>query len=288
MNNRWRTIDIVIASIIAVAFGVIFWAWNLLWSAPTARSPSSAARPGAPLRRLAGPGRARRADHPQAGRGALHRDPRLAGLGRARRQWGWHRHRCRARSRASAPSWPSRPSLYRSWKLPAALLAGAADRGQRRAVSTPSSGTPARPVGPPDPVRRCSPSSAARSSRAWAAGRWSGRWPRPACWTASPPAASGRWSDTMARGRPARVRVAARRPPRLGRARRRPAHRARRAGAPARVPPGPARAPCSPRWPGCCPTTRASPRARSRSTGWTRARPANGSASSSRTRRPSW
>ncbi|UQU63514.1 ECF transporter S component [Couchioplanes caeruleus] len=30
---RWRTIDIVIASIIAVAFGVIFWAWNLLWGA---------------------------------------------------------------------------------------------------------------------------------------------------------------------------------------------------------------------------------------------------------------
>jgi energy-coupling factor transport system substrate-specific component len=34
MNTyRWRTIDIVIASIIAVAFGVIFWAWNLVWSA---------------------------------------------------------------------------------------------------------------------------------------------------------------------------------------------------------------------------------------------------------------
>jgi energy-coupling factor transport system substrate-specific component len=33
MNYRWRTIDIVIASIIAVAFGVIFWAWNLLWGA---------------------------------------------------------------------------------------------------------------------------------------------------------------------------------------------------------------------------------------------------------------
>jgi energy-coupling factor transport system substrate-specific component len=32
MNNyRWRTVDIVIASIIAVTFGVIFWAWNLLW-----------------------------------------------------------------------------------------------------------------------------------------------------------------------------------------------------------------------------------------------------------------
>ena len=30
---RWRTVDIVVASIIAVAFGVIFWAWGLLWSA---------------------------------------------------------------------------------------------------------------------------------------------------------------------------------------------------------------------------------------------------------------
>ncbi len=33
-RDRWRTIDIVIASIIAVAFGVIFWAWNLLWTGP--------------------------------------------------------------------------------------------------------------------------------------------------------------------------------------------------------------------------------------------------------------
>jgi len=36
MSHRWRTIDIVIASIIAVAFGVIFWAWNALWGATTA------------------------------------------------------------------------------------------------------------------------------------------------------------------------------------------------------------------------------------------------------------
>ena len=44
-TNRWRTIDIVIASIIAVAFGVIFWAWNLLWSGHRgARSPSSRRR----------------------------------------------------------------------------------------------------------------------------------------------------------------------------------------------------------------------------------------------------
>ncbi|MDQ3735148.1 MAG: ECF transporter S component [Actinomycetota bacterium] len=31
--NRWRTVDIVIAAVIGVAFGVVFWAWNLLWSA---------------------------------------------------------------------------------------------------------------------------------------------------------------------------------------------------------------------------------------------------------------
>ncbi|MFI6075740.1 ECF transporter S component [Actinoplanes sp. NPDC051343] len=39
MNNRWRTIDIVIASIIAVAFGVIFWAWNFLWNGPADAIP---------------------------------------------------------------------------------------------------------------------------------------------------------------------------------------------------------------------------------------------------------
>src|SRR5689334_17884073 len=39
MNNRWRTIDIVIASIVAVAFGVIFWAWGLLWNGPADAIP---------------------------------------------------------------------------------------------------------------------------------------------------------------------------------------------------------------------------------------------------------
>ncbi|GIF95682.1 ECF transporter S component [Catellatospora citrea] len=35
MNNyRWRTVDIVVASILAVAFGVVFWAWGLLWNGP--------------------------------------------------------------------------------------------------------------------------------------------------------------------------------------------------------------------------------------------------------------
>ncbi|WMF04453.1 ECF transporter S component [Micromonospora robiginosa] len=35
-SNRWRTVDIVVASVIAVTFGVVFWAWGLLWSATDA------------------------------------------------------------------------------------------------------------------------------------------------------------------------------------------------------------------------------------------------------------
>jgi energy-coupling factor transport system substrate-specific component len=30
---RWRTVDIVVAAAIAVAFGVVFWAWNAVWEA---------------------------------------------------------------------------------------------------------------------------------------------------------------------------------------------------------------------------------------------------------------
>jgi energy-coupling factor transport system permease protein len=39
MRNRWRTVDIVVASVLAVAFGVVFWAWNLLWNGPAAAFP---------------------------------------------------------------------------------------------------------------------------------------------------------------------------------------------------------------------------------------------------------
>lgn len=31
--SSWRTVDIVVTAVIGVAFGVVFWAWNLLWSA---------------------------------------------------------------------------------------------------------------------------------------------------------------------------------------------------------------------------------------------------------------
>ncbi len=30
---RWRTLDIVVVAVIAVAFGVVFWAWNYVWAA---------------------------------------------------------------------------------------------------------------------------------------------------------------------------------------------------------------------------------------------------------------
>jgi energy-coupling factor transport system substrate-specific component len=29
----WRTVDVVVAAVLAVAFGVVFWAWNQLWAA---------------------------------------------------------------------------------------------------------------------------------------------------------------------------------------------------------------------------------------------------------------
>ena len=35
MAVRWRTVDIVVAAVIGVAFGVVFWAWNNVWGATT-------------------------------------------------------------------------------------------------------------------------------------------------------------------------------------------------------------------------------------------------------------
>jgi energy-coupling factor transport system permease protein len=32
-TRRWRTVDIVVTAVLGVAFGVVFWAWNLLWAA---------------------------------------------------------------------------------------------------------------------------------------------------------------------------------------------------------------------------------------------------------------
>ena len=32
-GRSWRTVDVVVAAVVAVAFGVVFWAWGLLWNA---------------------------------------------------------------------------------------------------------------------------------------------------------------------------------------------------------------------------------------------------------------
>lgn len=32
-TDQWRTVDIVVTAAIAVAFGVVFWAWNFVWQA---------------------------------------------------------------------------------------------------------------------------------------------------------------------------------------------------------------------------------------------------------------
>ncbi|HEV8252280.1 MAG TPA: ECF transporter S component [Candidatus Limnocylindria bacterium] len=35
LSGRWRTVDIVTAAVLAVAFGAVFQAWNVLWEATT-------------------------------------------------------------------------------------------------------------------------------------------------------------------------------------------------------------------------------------------------------------
>lgn len=37
--TRWRTVDIVVTAVLGVAFGVIFWAWGLLWEGPATAIP---------------------------------------------------------------------------------------------------------------------------------------------------------------------------------------------------------------------------------------------------------
>jgi len=31
-GTRWRTVDIVVTAVLGVAFGIVFWAWGLLWA----------------------------------------------------------------------------------------------------------------------------------------------------------------------------------------------------------------------------------------------------------------
>jgi len=67
-SNRWRTVDIVVVAILAVAFGVVFWAWNAyvwvwlgwlgqpweyaisgMWLMPAVVAPLIVRKPGAAL-----------------------------------------------------------------------------------------------------------------------------------------------------------------------------------------------------------------------------------------------
>ena len=125
-RSRWRTVDIVVAAVIAVAFGVVFWAWNLLWTATGRRLHRPPAAAGLHVRRLAAARRARRAGHPQAGRGGLHRAGRRDRLRPARQPVGRHGRLLRACSRASRAELVFLPPATARWGLPTAVLAGAA------------------------------------------------------------------------------------------------------------------------------------------------------------------
>jgi len=39
MSSRWRSLDIVVAAVLGAAFGVVFWAWSLLWEGPANAIP---------------------------------------------------------------------------------------------------------------------------------------------------------------------------------------------------------------------------------------------------------
>ncbi len=43
-REGWRVVDIVVAAVLAVAFGAVFQAWNVLWEATAWAFPRCAAR----------------------------------------------------------------------------------------------------------------------------------------------------------------------------------------------------------------------------------------------------
>ena len=124
-RGGWRIVDIVVAAAVAVAFGVVFLAWNALAAATAPLfaflPPAQAIMYGVWLL----PGGARRAHRPAPGRGALRRARVGRRLGRCSARRTGPTRSSRARSRAPAPSSASRIGLYRRWTLPFAILAGA-------------------------------------------------------------------------------------------------------------------------------------------------------------------
>ena len=44
-DTRWRTRDIVVAAVIGVTFGVVFWVWGIVWETPPLKALSTLALP---------------------------------------------------------------------------------------------------------------------------------------------------------------------------------------------------------------------------------------------------
>ena len=238
MNSfRWRTVDIVVASIIAVAFGV-----DLLGLGPAVvravrRSPSAVFPPaaGARQRGVVHPGGARAADHSQAGRGAVHRDSSRPSSRCCSARAGagcvvWY-GRASGRWAASSPSGRSATSATACTQ---AMLAGAlAGCGGHRPRPRHSLRYGDCSTQLADRLRRLPDRCPAQSSRGWARSPSPGRCRARACSTVSPQRPrSANWCDQAQR-----LRLAARGPTGLGGARRRPAHR----GGRTRAAPGPVR-----------------------------------------------
>jgi energy-coupling factor transport system substrate-specific component len=124
-TSSWRTVDVVVASAIAVAFGVVFWAWGNLWnttqSAFTAFPPAQGFMYGVWLvPGVLGALVIRK-------RGAAIYTELVAAVVSALLGTSWGLSVIAyGLVEGAAPELVFAFALYRSWRLPTALLAGAA------------------------------------------------------------------------------------------------------------------------------------------------------------------
>ena len=124
-TSSWRTVDIVVASAIAVAFGVVFWAWGNLWNTTSAAfegfPPSQAFMYGVWLvPAVLGPLVVRK-------RGAAVYTELVAAVVSALLGTSWGLSVVAyGLVQGAAAELVFAFVLYRSWRLPVALLAGAA------------------------------------------------------------------------------------------------------------------------------------------------------------------
>ncbi len=123
MNNRWRTVDIVVAAVIGVAFGVIFWAWGLLWNGPAEAIPTARRGPSSTASGWSRPCSARWSSASRARRSSPRPWPRsspsLLGTG-----WGWTLV-LQGPLEGLAAELVFAAFAYRVYRLPVAVLAGA-------------------------------------------------------------------------------------------------------------------------------------------------------------------